>query len=418
MDFRPSLGTTNPPASNRRAFLSLIPGAFAERVLLVIDVGRGINVAVSAENRLLARNDLAWAISVGGIGAVAFAALLLFTWYFAATLFLIFAGMLLGVALNAMTNMLGRVVRLPHTLRLTLVCLALAGLLSGVVYLGGATIAQQATALSSTIKSQLVGVKAFLERNGIDTSYFELGNPAAAPVDSSTPATPGAAPTHNLPSAGALASSGGAIVSQTLKLLLGTVSAVGNFFIVLFLGLAFAAQPSVYRKGLLYMAPARHRARATIIVDRIGETLERWLIAQIITMFAVFAVTSIGLAIIGIQSSFILGIQAGLLTFIPTVGALIGGLIVVLASLASGWVAAASAFVLFLGIHALESYILTPMIQRQALDIPPATLFAFQILLGVVFGIWGLALALPLMAVVKVMIDHFKAGESPDAVVA
>ncbi len=376
-------------------------------------------MAVSAKDRLAARNDLAWAISVGGIGVVGFAALLLFTWHFAATLFLIFAGMLLGVALNAMTNMLGRVVSLTHSLRLTIVCLVLAGLLSGVVFLGGATIAQQATALSGTIKSQLVNVKAFLEKNGIDTSYFDLGNAAAPPTDSSTPAISGAPTTHNLPSAGAIASSGGAIVSQTLKLLLGTVSAVGNFFIVLFLGLTFAAQPSVYRTGLLFMAPVRHRARATVIVDRIGETLERWLIAQIITMFAVFLVTWIGLAIIGIQSSFILGIQAGLLAFIPTVGALIGGLIVVLASLASGWVAAASAFVLFLGVHALESYILTPIIQRHALDIPPATLFAFQILLGVVFGIWGLALALPLMAIVKVMIDYFKADEiAADAVAA
>jgi len=128
-------------------------------------------------------------------------------------------------------------------------------------------------------------------------------------------------------------------------------------------------------------------------------------------MCAVFAVTWIGLELIGIPSSFILGIQAGLLAFIPTVGALIGGLIVVLASLASGWVAALSAFILFLGVHALESYVLTPIIQRQALDIPPATLFAFQILLGVVFGIWGLALALPLMAIAKVMIDYFKAQE-------
>jgi predicted PurR-regulated permease PerM len=68
--------------------------------------------------------------------------------------------------------------------------------------------------------------------------------------------------------------------------------------------------------------------------------------------------------------------------------------------------------VLFLGIHVLESYILTPMLQRQALEIPPATLFAFQILLGVAFGIWGLALALPLIAIVKVLIDHFKAGET------
>ena len=139
-------------------------------------------MTVSGDDRLQARNDLAWAISVGGIGVVLFAALLLFTWYFAATLFLIFAGMLLGVALNAMTNLLGRVVRLPHSLRLAIVCLVLAGMLSGIVTLGGATIAQQATVLSNTIKSQLVTVKAFLEKNGIDTSYLDFGSTAPPPA--------------------------------------------------------------------------------------------------------------------------------------------------------------------------------------------------------------------------------------------
>ena len=375
----------------------------------------GNQLATSSNERFRARNDLAWAIAVGGIGIVLFAGLLWFSWSFASTLFLIFAGVLLGVALTAMTNRLGQLVKLPHPVRLIIVCLALAIMLSGVVFLGGATIADQATALSNTIKSQLVNVKAFLDRNGIDTSYFDLGNASGTPSEAGNASAPAPSPPHNLPSASALASSGGAIVSQTLKLLLGTVSVVGNFFIVLFLGLAFAAQPSIYYRGLLFLTPVRFRARATVIIDRIGETLERWLIAQIITMFAVFAVTWIGLAIIGVQSSFILGIQAGLLAFIPTVGAIIAGVIVVLASLASGWVAAVSAFVLFLGVHALESYVLTPIIQRQALDIPPATLFAFQILLGVVFGIWGLALALPLIAIVKVMIDYFKSGDPATA---
>jgi predicted PurR-regulated permease PerM len=363
------------------------------------------------DDRRQTRSDLAWAIAVGGIGVVAFAGLLLFAWYFAAALFLIFAGMLLGVALNAMTTLLGRVATLPHSLRLVVVCLALAGLLSGVIFLGGTTIAEQATALSGTIKSQLVEVKAFLDRNGIDTSYFELGSLAtgAGPAASASPSAP---PPRSLPSAGTIASSGGAIVSQTLKLLLGTLSAVGNFFIVIFLGLTFAAQPSVYRNGLLYLTPAAHRAQAAVIVDRISDTLERWLIAQMITMAAVFMVTWLGLEIIGIPGSFILGIQAGLLAFIPTIGAIVAGVIVVLASLSSGWVATASAFGLFLGVHALESYILTPMLQRQALDIPPATLFAFQILLGIVFGLWGISLALPLMAIVKVLIDHFKAEDT------
>lgn len=392
----------------------LIPSAFGERVPAGKPVETGIDVASSDNQRLRARSDLAWAISVGGIGVAAFAALITFAWYYSATLFLIFAGMLLGVALNATANQLGRLIGLPHALRLAVVCTVLAALFSGVAFLGGTTIADQAATLSGTLKAQLVNVKTFLDRHGIDTSYFELANPSNGQAPSSGAAAPAAAP--SLPGAGALASSGGAIVSQTFKLVLGTVRAVGNFFIVLFLGLAFAAQPAVYRSGLLFMAPARHRARATIIVDRIGETLERWLIAQIITMFVVFVVTWIGLAVIGIPGAFILGIQAGLLAFVPTVGALIAGLIVVLASLASGWIAALSALVLFLGVHALESYVLTPIIQRQALDIPPATLFAFQILLGVVFGIWGLALALPLIAVVKVMIDYFKAEDhSADA---
>jgi predicted PurR-regulated permease PerM len=365
----------------------------------------------SSEERLQARNDLAWAIAVGGIGIVLFAALLVVAWYFAATLFLIFAGVLLGAALTAMTDGLGRLICLPHPVRLGIVCLALAVMLLGVIFLGGATIADQAKVLSSTIKSQLVELKSFLDKNGIDTSYFNLTNATAQQGDANT-AAQGTPTPHNLPSASEIASSGGAIVSQTLKLLLGTVSAVGNIFIVLFLGLAFAAQPNVYRDGLLFLAPAKMRDRVTVIFDRIGETLERWLIAQILTMFVVFAVTWIGLAIIGIPSSFILGIQAGLLAFIPTVGALVAGLIVVLASLGSGWVATLSAFALFLGVHALESFLLTPIIQRQALDIPPATLFAFQIFFGVVFGIWGLALALPLIAIIKVIIDYFKSDES------
>ncbi len=77
-----------------------------------------------------------------------------------------------------------------------------------------------------------------------------------------------------------------------------------------------------------------------------------------------------------------------------------------------------SAFALFLGVHALESYILTPIIQREAINIPPATLFGFQILLGVVFGLWGLALALPLMAIGKVVIDYLRQGDAPIGITA
>jgi predicted PurR-regulated permease PerM len=348
----------------------------------------------------MSRADLAWAIAVGGIATALTIGILVFTWYFAATLFLIFAGILFGVFLSAVTGLIGRVIGGSHGVRLALVCVLLTAMLAGVMVLGGSTIAQQATLLSATIKSQIVNAKAFLEEHGVDTSFLELG--ATTPAPAGEPATP----PRNLPSAGAIASGGGAIVSQTMKLILGTVSAVGNFFIVIFLGICFAAQPAVYRRGLLRCVPLKYRAPAAEIVDDIGDVLQRWLLAQMITMTAVFATTAIGLKFIGVPGAFILGIQAGLLAFIPTLGAILGGLVIVLASIASGWVAVIGAFVLFLGVHAMESYILTPLIQRQALDIPPATLFAMQILLGMVFGLWGLALALPLMAIAKVVMDH------------
>ena len=357
-----------------------------------------------AEATVISRNDLAWAIAVGGIVTVLTIGVLVFTWYFAATLFLIFAGILFGVFLSAITGLLGRVIGGGHGLRLALVCVLLTGMSAGVMVLGGSTITRQATLLSNTIKPQIVTAKAFLEEHGVDTSFLELGAPASAPAGEPSPSTP--TTPRNLPSAGAIASGGGAIVSQTLKLILGAVSAVGNFFIVIFLGVCFAAQPSVYRSGLLRCVPSSYRPATAEIVDDIGDVLQRWLLAQMITMTAVFAITAIGLKIIGVPGSFILGIQAGLLAFIPTLGAILGGLIIVVASIASGWVAVISAFVLFLAVHALESYILTPLIQRQALDIPPATLFAMQILLGIVFGLWGLALALPLMAIAKVVMDH------------
>jgi predicted PurR-regulated permease PerM len=390
----------------------LIPAGFAERVISGKTLCEESNVASSDVDRLQRRGDLAWSIAVGGIGIVAFAAALLFAWVFAATLFLIFAGILLGVFLNAITELFGRVVTLGHALRLVVVCAMLAAMSCGVLVLGGSTIAQQAAPLSATIKSQIGHAKSFLDQHGVDTGFLDIGSLGPNPAESPA-AVGGHSPASGLPSAGALASGGSAIVSQTLRLILGTIGAVGNFFVVLFLGLCFAAQPGIYRLGLLRLVPSRHRLTATEIAGNIGTLLQRWLLAQAITMAVVFAVTWIGLLLIGVPGAFILGVQAGLLAFIPTVGALLGGLIIVLASLASGWVTAASAFALFLGVHALESYILTPLIQRQAIDIPPATLFATQILLGTVFGLWGLALALPLMAVVKVAIDHFRDADAP-----
>jgi predicted PurR-regulated permease PerM len=356
--------------------------------------------------------SLAASIALGGCGIVAFAALLAIVWHAAPTILLLFSGVLFGIFLVAISDLLGRAVGGPHVVRLVIVCAFLVTLFSTVIALGGATIAQQATALSATIRSQVVTVKTFLEERGVDTNFLTFGNGQSPEGQPTTPSRP------NLPSASTIASGTSAIVAQTWRFVSGLIETLGNVFIIILLGLLIAAQPSIYRDGALRFMPRRHARQAAVLTDDIGETLRRWLVGQLMTMTTLFVVTWIGLALIGIPGALVLGFITGFLAFIPTVGALIAGVLIVLASLGSGWAAVAAAFGLYLLVQFLEGNILTPLIQRHAIDIPPATLFAAQIFLGFLFGLWGLALALPLIAIVNVVLKHLHPADKTGAVSA
>jgi len=347
-------------------------------------------------------------IATGGCAIVAFTAVLALLWYAASTLFLLFAGVLFGVFLSALSGLLKRVVGGGDALRLAIVCIAFVTALVAFLVLYGATIAEQASLLTATVKSQIGTVKDFLDRHGVDTSFLDPG--ALTGSDNATSASP------RLPNAGVIASGTTTFLNQSLKILLALFSTVGNTFVVVLLGVLLAAQPQVYRDGLLRFAPAARRAAAAALYDDLGDTLRRWLLGQLVTMTTIAVVVSIGLSVIGIPGALALGIQTGLLTFIPTVGGVIAGAIIILASLGSGWAALVSAFGLYLVVQFLEGNVLTPVIQRRAIEIPPATIFGSQILLAFLFGIWGLALTLPLIATIKVVLRHvYRADEAVSA---
>ncbi len=112
----------------------------------------------------------------------------------------------------------------------------------------------------------------------------------------------------------------------------------------------------------------------------------------------------LGLTLVGVGPAFLLGLQAGLLAFVPTLGPLLAGIAIMLASLAFGFGSVVGALAVYLAVQMLESYLLTPLVQRRAISVPPAFLFASQITLGLLFGLYGLALATPLAAVARVFI--------------
>ncbi len=351
-----------------------------------------------------------------GIAIVAFVAVLALAWMASATLLLIFAGILLGVFLDGLTRGLGRILPLPRALRLTIVSIAVAGLLLGMSAFGGATVAQQARDLGQTIQNQSGTVRDWLKSHGIDVGKLEAQQGSAEAAqgkpDEEQKGGLGSIASGVLKSPGSLLSDAGNVLGPAAAVLLGLFNALGNLVVIVFLGLSVAADPGAYRNGLVRFLPPRHRERGGHVLDGMGETLRHWLFGQLIIMAVIFLCTWAGLGFLGIGGSLILGLQAGLLAFIPTVGPLVAGVIILLASLASGFNALLGALGVYLAVQTLESYGLTPFIQKRALDIPPATIFAGQLLLGVLFGLWGIALALPMMAVIKVLLEQLYIEET------
>ncbi|TNC09630.1 AI-2E family transporter [Methylobacterium terricola] len=349
-------------------------------------------------------------LALAGIGVVVFTAAMLLAWRSADTLLLIFAGILFAVFLDGLTHYLGRVVPLGHGFRLAIVSVLLTILVLGMVGLGGATVASQAERLGQTLKQQSGTVKSWLDARGIDTRFLDFGklkDAASQPGGGGSEDGQRNAPAAGgLPSPGTLLSGAGSVLGQASTVALAVFGAIGNVFIVVVLGLFVAADPRTYRDGLLRFVPSRHRTHAASVADDIGITLRHWLFGQLVVMAAIFVCVWLGLTLVGIDGALVLGLQAGLLCFIPTIGALVAGIIIVLASLASGLKGVIAGLCVYLLVQTLESYVLTPFVQKRALDIPPATLFAGQILLGVLFGLWGVALALSLMAVAKVLLDR------------
>ncbi|AMB44640.1 AI-2E family transporter [Methylobacterium sp. AMS5] len=357
-------------------------------------------------------------LAAAGIAVVAFAAALWLAWTAAATLLLIFSGILFAVFLDGLTRGLGYLLPIGRGWRLTLVCLVLAALALGLSAFGGTTVASQARDLGTTVRQQSETVRDWLKERGVEIDLSQ-GAPAGdgqggEGKDKKEGGLAGLA-SGALKSPGSLLSDAGSVLGPAASVVLALFNALGNVLVIVFLGVAVAADPGSYRDGALRLVPRRHREKGARVLDGSGETLRHWLFGQLVTMAAIFLLTWAGLSFLGIGGALILGLQAGLLAFVPTIGPLIAGLVIVLSSLASGLNGLLGALGVYLAVQAAESYGLTPFIQRRALDLPAATIFAGQLLLGVLFGLWGVALALPLVAVIKVLLEELYIEDGAEA---
>lgn len=181
---------------------------------------------------------------------------------------------------------------------------------------------------------------------------------------------------------------------------------VGDFYITLFIGIFFTAHPSLYKEGVLKLIPPGGKEDARRVMDRLSFTLKGWLKGMLIAMLFISILTFTGVTIIGLPMGLALAVIAGLLNFIPNFGPLIAMIPAVLIGLTIGTNTALIVAGIYVLIQAVESNIVTPMVQNAMIQIPPAMIIISQVLFGTLTGGLGVILATPLLAVIIVLVDE------------
>jgi predicted PurR-regulated permease PerM len=188
--------------------------------------------------------------------------------------------------------------------------------------------------------------------------------------------------------------------------------AVTQGIVMIAIALFLAADPRFYLGGLRKLLPQQHRDRITRVLGNVGTVVQRWLLGQLVPMVALGVGSFIGLSILGIPLAFALSLFTALMLFIPYAGSVMAYIPTALIALAKGPAAVVEVTILYLGVHTLEGYVITPLAQRHAVRLPPALTLFSQFLMWQLAGVLGVIIAAPLTAVCLATAADLRTGRA------
>jgi predicted PurR-regulated permease PerM len=348
-----------------------------------------------------------------------------------------FLGVLFGLAVSRGADTLVRF-RVPRGLAAALIVLGAWGLLIGIFAWSAPTLGSQFGELRAQLPQAVQRVDSWLESHRDGFLGRMIGGPTAQPV-APGPAPPagqggrtGVAPTGVAPprpgagqpqtGAGAPRAEEGSLrqgaerLSSTLQQQLGavgrylfsflssTVAVFAGLLLMTFIAIYIGSDPDLYHSGVLHLVPHRARPRAVEVLTAIGTALRKWLLAQLVAMLVIGTVTTVALMLLGVKAALSLGIIAGLLEFIPTIGPLLSAIPAIAMGFLDSPQKALMVAVAYGLIQFLENHVLIPLLMKQGVDLPPVLTILGQALMAIVFGFLGLLVAVPLLAALMVAV--------------
>ena len=302
-------------------------------------------------------------------------------WRTSSSLLIIFAGILLASFLDSCALALGRIMPIDRVWRLSLVILVLSGLLIIGAIWGARKLPEQASLVFRVMDTQLEVLQRHLLAFGVDLFGPEGSRDLSRWF-----------PDHDK------------LFGHAQSAVGTTASVLANTLVVMFLGLLFSFHPTGYRDGVVLLVRPASRQRATAVLDEMGGVLRSWLVGQLIRIVLMAACVWLALYLLGIPGAFLLGAQAGASNFVPYLGPIVAAIPVGLVAMPLGFSKLMWAVGIYTVIQSIEGYVIGPLIQRQAAELSPGWTLVAIVLLGSLFGVLGIALAVPLFAVGRVAV--------------
>jgi predicted PurR-regulated permease PerM len=288
------------------------------------------------------------------------------------------AGFLIAVYFHGLADMIERRTKLKHTFAMIISITGSFILIGVVLWFIGSKIVTQVGELSNTLPHTVHTAKARLAETSIGQKILEYTSD-----DNSNKL--------------------GTAMAGFFSTSFGVM---GDLYIILFLGIFFTAHPSLYKDGILLMVPKARKPLAKHILDRISLSLKGWLKGMLMSMVLIIILLSIGLSIMGIPVALVLSLITGILELIPNIGSLVAMIPGVLLALTISTNTAIIVAIIYIVCQTIVANIVRPLIQKKMINLPPALTLISQLIMGSVSGALGIVLAVPLLAILIILIDE------------
>lgn len=298
-------------------------------------------------------------------------------WRIAALFFLFFAAVLIAVLLAGLAKLVAKFTSMSRGCALAASGVAVATVMVAILGLFGTQLAGEITDVFARLPG---AIEAGGEQLGIHNAFEQIKEQISA-------------------------EGGGQLLSRAASLGYTAIGLATDLVLIIVVAVYLAADPRQYRAGMIKLFPPEQHDRVGDALDVTASALRLWFLGQLVSMLLVGVLSGLAFWAIGLPSPFGLALVAATTNFVPMIGPLIGAMPALLFAVTQDLGTALWTMVAVLAIQQLEGNLITPMVQRRAVDIPPALMLLGIAAFGVLGGIAGVIFAVPLTVAIMVLVQ-------------